>query len=189
MQGTGTPLDGIARRAAAGRAAVGEAVRTLVRAGIEGVSAAARAGLTRSPANTAAPTPMRCNASRRAFRVESFLPEDRFVIPSPERVARLVGIWYGAVDHGSCVGVQPERYYARIGLDTELCGGVYKTAIGSDHVIDQLEPAVIGKRIESGCDSDGIAKRDNFMKFQGGLLIAEEVGPKMYPVDMLWLVK
>ena len=76
-----------------------------------------------------------------------------------------------------------------IALDAELCGGVYSAAIEADYNISRLEPAVMGMAGDAGCDPERIANPDNVATFAGGLLIAEDAGPKMHPVDMLWLVK
>jgi secreted PhoX family phosphatase len=76
-----------------------------------------------------------------------------------------------------------------IALDEEACGGVYRGAIEANYNISRLDPAVMGRSGEGGCDPEGIANPDNIAAFSGGLLIAEDAGPKMHPVDMLWLVK
>ncbi len=77
-----------------------------------------------------------------------------------------------------------------IALNAELCGGVYAGAIEADYNISRLEPSVMGKHMgEAGCDVERIANPDNIASFAGGLLIAEDAGPKMHSVDMLWLVK
>lgn len=87
-------------------------------------------------------------------------------------------------------GAKDEADGGVIALDAELCGGVYAGAIEADYNISRLEPAVMGKHMgEAGCDLDRIANPDNIAAFAGGLLIAEDAGPKMHPVDMLWLVR
>lgn len=86
-------------------------------------------------------------------------------------------------------GARDESDGGMIALDVEGCGGVYAGPIGPDYNISRLEPAVMGKSGETGCDPDRIANPDNVAAFAGGLLIAEDAGPKMHPVDMLWLMK
>lgn len=89
-------------------------------------------------------------------------------------------------------GARDESMPGHVGLDGEYCGGVYKAEIKADYSIDRLEPAIMGKTLpgeNAGCDHEAIANPDNIMAFPGGLLIAEDAGPKMHPVDMLWLVK
>ncbi len=89
-------------------------------------------------------------------------------------------------------GAKDESDPGVIGLDGEYCGGVYKAPILADFSFNRLEPAVMGKTLpgeKAGCDPEGIANPDNIMAFPGGLLIAEDAGPKKHPVDMLWLVK
>ncbi len=89
-------------------------------------------------------------------------------------------------------GARDEANPGTIALDGEYCGGVYKAPIKADYDIDRLEPAVMGKTLpgdKAGCDPDGIANPDNISAFRGGLLIGEDAGPKMHPVDMLWLVR
>ena len=86
-------------------------------------------------------------------------------------------------------GARDETDGGAIALDGEYCGGVYAGKIEADYNISNLNPAVMGKSIEAGCDPDRIANPDNIAAFAGGLLIAEDAGPKMHPVDMLWLVR
>ena len=86
-------------------------------------------------------------------------------------------------------GERDEADTGVIALDVEACGGVYAGAIEADYNISRLEPTVMGKSITEGCDPDRIANPDNIAAFAGGLLIAEDAGPKMHPVDMLWLMK
>ena len=86
-------------------------------------------------------------------------------------------------------GARDENEGGVIALDAEPCGGVYSSPIQADYNITRLEPAIMGKFGESGCDPNRIANPDNIASFSGGLLIAEDAGPKMHPVDMLWLVK
>jgi hypothetical protein len=86
-------------------------------------------------------------------------------------------------------GAKDEADPGVIALDREGCGAVYAGAIEADYNISRLDPHVVGRSIEGGCDPDGIANPDNIAAFAGGLLIAEDAGPKMHPVDMLWLAK
>ena len=87
-------------------------------------------------------------------------------------------------------GARDEADAGVIALDGEYCGGVYAGKIEADYNISRLEPAVMGKSIgDEGCDPQAIANPDNIAAFAGGLLVAEDAGPKMHPVDMLWLVK
>jgi hypothetical protein len=87
-------------------------------------------------------------------------------------------------------GAKDEADGGVIALNAELCGGVYAGVIEADYNISRLEPSVMGKHMgEAGCDVERIANPDNIASFAGGLLIAEDAGPKMHPVDMLWLVK
>lgn len=86
-------------------------------------------------------------------------------------------------------GARDEADGGVIALDGEACGGVYAGAIEANYNISRLEPHVMGRTIEGGCDPEGIANPDNIAAFAGGLLIAEDAGPKMHPVDMLWLAK
>lgn len=86
-------------------------------------------------------------------------------------------------------GARDENDPGVIALDAEGCGGVYKAPIEADYNISRLEPLVVGRSIEKGCDPDGIANPDNVLAFSGGLIIGEDAGPKMHPVDMVWLLK
>jgi uncharacterized protein len=76
-----------------------------------------------------------------------------------------------------------------IALTAEGCGGVYKAAIEADYNISRLEPLVVGKSVGKARDPERIANPDNIAAFRGGLLIAEDAGPKKHPVDMLWLYR
>ncbi|MGV6849171.1 MAG: alkaline phosphatase PhoX [Marinibacterium sp.] len=86
-------------------------------------------------------------------------------------------------------GARDEAEGGVIALAPEACGIVYAAPIGADYDITRLEPSFAGKAGEAGCDPDRIANPDNVAAFSGGLLIAEDAGPKMHPVDMLWLVR
>ncbi len=86
-------------------------------------------------------------------------------------------------------GARDEADGGVIALDAEKCGGVYAAPIEADYNISRLEPAVMGMAGEAGCDPERIANPDNVSAFSGGLLIAEDAGPKMHPVDMLWLIR
>ncbi len=86
-------------------------------------------------------------------------------------------------------GAKDEAEPGEIALDAELCGGVYRAEIGADYDVSRLEPAIIGRSTDAGCDPDGIAAPDNITTFAGGLLVAEDAGSKLHPVDMLWLVR
>jgi len=85
-----------------------------------------------------------------------------------------------------------------IAVDSEKCGAIYAAKIGADFDIRRLEPAVVGKLGEPGperkgkptvrCFSDNIANPDNILALSNGnLLIGEDAGDRMHPVDMLWL--
>jgi len=86
-------------------------------------------------------------------------------------------------------GAKDEANPGTIALDGEYCGGVYKAPILANYDINRLEPLIMGKSVEKACDPNGIANPDNISAFSGGLLIAEDAGPKKHPVDMLWLMK
>lgn len=87
-------------------------------------------------------------------------------------------------------GARDEADQGVIALEAEPCGGVYAANIDADFNISRFEPLIMGKTVESGgCDPGGIANPDNIYAYSGGLLIAEDAGPKMHPVDMLWLLK
>ncbi|MCA8882446.1 MAG: DUF839 domain-containing protein [Rhodobacteraceae bacterium] len=86
-------------------------------------------------------------------------------------------------------GARDEADGGVIALQPEPCGGVYRGTLDADYNLIRLDPAIMGQATEAGCDPDGIANPDNVLAFKGGLLIAEDAGPKMHPVDMLWLWK
>ncbi|MCP4382853.1 MAG: DUF839 domain-containing protein [Hyphomicrobiales bacterium] len=85
-------------------------------------------------------------------------------------------------------GQKDESVSGDIALDEEACGGVYKAPIQADYNITVLEPAIMGKSVEGGCDLNLPASPDNILAFAGGMLIGEDAGPEQRPVDSLWLL-
>ena len=72
------------------------------------------------------------------------------------------------------------------------CGCIYKLSLAPDsYDVAHMEGELCGspEPFSDACRDDNIANPDNIAAFAGGLLIAEDAGPKMHPVDMLWLVK
>jgi len=120
--------------------------------------------------------------------IESY-PDDRPAFLESRKAAAALGATYEWDKMEGVTVVKDEAAAGHIALDGEPCGGVYKAEIHADYNISTLEPAIMGKSVEGGCDLNTIASPDNVLSFSGGLLVGEDAGPKQRPVDSLWLVK
>ncbi len=120
-------------------------------------------------------------------KMEGVTADGKYVYLAMSEISESMDVSWGHAAWNT--GERDKSQPGHIALDPEKCGGVYRGEIEADYNISRLEPGVMGRTVKGGCDPDRIANPDNIAAFSGGLLIAEDAGPKKHPADMLWLVK